>query len=170
MKLCLLQLNMAGYSLVLPDMIGGNGYDNIKPDKEIFLRWLQANTFMPSIQFSFVPWDHDAEVKHSSLNAAAFVGPQGHLISFLPQPQTVAISHKFVDLHEKFSPYIMERFKLAVARGEPVNPPIWWISPEDKTAQTIDDEFLLGEKILAAPVVQQGELLSFRCSQSSGIQ
>jgi alpha-glucosidase (family GH31 glycosyl hydrolase) len=52
----------------------------------------------------------------------------------------------------------MERFKLAVLNGSPVNPPIWWIAPEDKIAQTIDDEFLLGEKILAAPVVQQGEI------------
>ena len=58
----LLQLNLAGYPLVLPDMIGGNGYNNNKPDKEIFLRWLQANTFMPSLQFSFVPWDYDDEV------------------------------------------------------------------------------------------------------------
>lgn len=62
MKKLLLQLNLAGYPLVLPDMIGGNGYNNNKPDKEIFLRWLQANTFMPSLQFSFVPWDYDDEV------------------------------------------------------------------------------------------------------------
>lgn len=58
-------MNLVGYGLVLPDMIGGNGYDNTKPDKEIFLRWLQANTFMPSLQFSYVPWDYDAEVSFS---------------------------------------------------------------------------------------------------------
>jgi myogenesis-regulating glycosidase len=62
MKIFLLQLNMVGYGLVLPDMIGGNGYNGIKPDEEIFLRWLQANTFMPSLQFSFVPWDYSDEV------------------------------------------------------------------------------------------------------------
>lgn len=50
----------------------------------------------------------------------------------------------------------MERFKLAVSNGEPVNPPIWWIAPEDKIAQAIDDEFLLGDKILAAPIVHKG--------------
>jgi alpha-glucosidase (family GH31 glycosyl hydrolase) len=32
-----------------------------------------------------------------------------------------------------------------------------WIAPNDKIAQTIDDEFLLGETILAAPVVVEGE-------------
>lgn len=53
----LLQMNMVGYPFVLPDMIGGNGYNGVRPDAEIFIRWLQANTFMPSIQFSYVPWD-----------------------------------------------------------------------------------------------------------------
>lgn len=50
----------------------------------------------------------------------------------------------------------MERFALAVSTGEPVNPPIWWIAPADKIAQTIDDEFMLGEKYLAAPIVKKG--------------
>lgn len=51
----------------------------------------------------------------------------------------------------------MERFKLAVEKGEPVNPPIWWIAPEDKIAQAIDDEFMLGDKFLVAPVIQEGD-------------
>lgn len=63
----LLVMNLAGYGLVLPDMVGGNGYiegtqDTDYPGKELFVRWLQANTFMPSIQYSFVPWDYDNEV------------------------------------------------------------------------------------------------------------
>jgi myogenesis-regulating glycosidase len=58
----MLQMNMVGYPFVLPDMIGGNGYNDVTPDREIFIRWLQANTFMPSIQFSFVPWIYDEEV------------------------------------------------------------------------------------------------------------
>lgn len=64
----LLQMNMAGYPFVLPDMIGGNGYLNgflngtFLPSKELFVRWLQSNVFMPSLQYSFVPWDFDNEV------------------------------------------------------------------------------------------------------------
>lgn len=50
----------------------------------------------------------------------------------------------------------MKRFKLAVSTGEPVNPPIWWIAPEDKIAQEISDEFMLGETILVAPVIEEG--------------
>ena len=55
-------------------MIGGNGYQtdddplhtSHPPPKELFVRWLQANTFMPAMQFSFVPWAYDDEVSWSS--------------------------------------------------------------------------------------------------------
>lgn len=64
----LIQMNLNGYVFVLPDMIGGNGYkdgsltETELPSKEMFIRWLQANVFMPSLQYSFVPWDFDDEV------------------------------------------------------------------------------------------------------------
>lgn len=65
-------MNLNGYVLVLPDMVGGNGYGSsfdeiVPPTKELFLRWLQANVFMPAIQFSFVPWDYDQEVSFLDL-------------------------------------------------------------------------------------------------------
>ncbi|EAT44241.1 AAEL004367-PA [Aedes aegypti] len=132
----LLQMNMAGHPLVLPDMVGGNGYDpgvadgNNPPSKELFIRWLQANVFMPSIQFSYVPFDFDEE--------------------------TVKISKEMTDLHEKYTPLIMERFRVAVSGGYPVNPPLWWVSPEDTVAQEIDDQFLLGDDVIAAPVIVEG--------------
>ncbi|XP_062540007.1 myogenesis-regulating glycosidase-like [Armigeres subalbatus] len=124
----LLMMNMVGYPLVLPDMVGGNGYFNQYPSKEMFIRWLQATVFMPSIQFSFVPWDYDEE--------------------------TVRISKRMTDLHERYTPIIMERFKLAVSDGYPVNPPIWWVSPDDIEAQKVFDQFMLGNDIISAPVVR----------------
>lgn len=63
-----IQMNLNGYTLVLPDMIGGNGYnlDHEQadlPSKELFIRWVQANTFLPAMQFSFAPWNFDNEVR-----------------------------------------------------------------------------------------------------------
>lgn len=108
----LLQLNMVGYGFVLPDMIGGNGY-NGRPSKELFIRWLQANVFMPSLQFSYVPWDYDSE--------------------------TIAICLSFTKLHAEYANVIVERFKLLANEGQPVNPPIWWTDPTDRVAQQISD-------------------------------
>lgn len=124
----LLQMNLNGYPFVLPDMIGGNGYNNKPPSKELFLRWLQANVFMPSLQFSYVPWNFDNE--------------------------TIEISKKFTKLHSDYTNKIIERFKVATTTGEPVNTPLWWADPEDTTAQGIFDQFMLGDDIVAAPVVE----------------
>lgn len=103
---------MVGYPFVLPDMIGGNGY-NHKPSKELFIRWLQANVFMPSLQFSYVPWDYDNE--------------------------TIEISRYFTYLHKKISGVIVDQMNTTVHTGEPVNLPIWWFDPEDAVAQQIND-------------------------------
>ncbi|KAJ6648637.1 Myogenesis-regulating glycosidase [Pseudolycoriella hygida] len=130
----LLQFNMVGYPFVLPDMIGGNGYEDNPivrtKNKDLYIRWLQANVFMPALQFSFVPWDFDDE--------------------------TIVLGRKFTSLHEQYADTIIERFNLAVRAGHPVNPPIWWIAPNDRVAQQIYDQFLLGDEILVAPVLEEG--------------
>ncbi|CAG9116664.1 unnamed protein product [Plutella xylostella] len=125
----LLSMNLNGYTLVLPDMIGGNGY-NEAPSKELFIRWLQANVFMPTLQYSFVPWDHDDE--------------------------TVEICRRHTQLHADYADVIVAAMEASVKRGTPVNPPIWWLDPTDEEALAVWDEFLLGETILAAPVLVEG--------------
>ena len=42
-------------------MIGGNANEAVI-SKELFIRWMQANVFMPAMQFSFVPWKYDQQV------------------------------------------------------------------------------------------------------------
>ncbi|KAF4527565.1 hypothetical protein B566_EDAN016043, partial [Ephemera danica] len=98
----LLTLNMVGYSVVMPDMVGGNGYNGIYPDKELFIRWLQACTLMPVIQFSYPPWDFDNE--------------------------TVAIARKYVDLHANYTDLFLKLANRQIENGTPINPPIWWIA------------------------------------------
>ncbi|XP_012256854.2 myogenesis-regulating glycosidase-like [Athalia rosae] len=131
----LLQMNLNGYVHVLPDMIGGNGYldgflnGTEYPPKEMFIRWLQTNVFMPSLQYSFVPWDFDNE--------------------------TIEVSRKFTNLHAEIAPTIISCMQKAVATGAPVNPPIWWVDPTNTQAHKINDEFMLGEDILVAPVIEE---------------
>lgn len=64
----LLLFNLLGYPFVLPDMIGGNGYGNQTVTDELFIRWLQINVFMPSLQFSYVPWDFSETVSKKELH------------------------------------------------------------------------------------------------------
>lgn len=121
-----LQLSLMGYGAILPDMVGGNCY-NDHPSKELFIRWMQVNTFLPVIQFSLSPWSFDDE--------------------------TVQITRKFTALHHAYADRILKEFK---DPRHPVINPIWWIAPEDKIALVTSSEFLLGEDLLVAPVLEQG--------------
>lgn len=40
-----------------------------------------------------------------------------------------------------------------VKTGDPLIRPLWWLAPNDQHAQVCDDQFLLGNDILVAPVV-----------------
>ncbi|KAJ8947346.1 hypothetical protein NQ318_002872 [Aromia moschata] len=128
----LLQMNMNGYSMVLPDMIGGNGYE-VTPTLELLIRWTQANTFMPAMQFSYLPWDFPSEDYYGE-----------------------GIVTKFVELHDQYSDEIIKAMEANIENGTPVNAPIWWIDPTDSTALANDNEFLLGENILVAPILDEG--------------
>lgn len=68
---------------VLPDMVGGNGY-NGKPEADLFVRWLQANTFMPSIQFSYVPWEYDETAVSTLFLSTAYSRVLYKTIKILP--------------------------------------------------------------------------------------
>ena len=42
--------------------------------------------------------------------------------------------------------------------GTPINRPIWWLDPTDGEALRVDDEFLLGDNLLVAPVMYEGAM------------
>lgn len=134
-----LTFGILGYPFVLPDMIGGNGFQLVvtengnssmpvgKPESELFIRWVQANAFLPAVQFSFAPWDIDN--------------------------QTVNITRKVLQLRASMADYIVACAKEATQSGSPIIRPLWWVAPEDPIAQEIYTEFLLGDKYLVAPVL-----------------
>ncbi|BFZ23082.1 hypothetical protein BsWGS_26121 [Bradybaena similaris] len=132
-----LTLGVIGYPFVLPDMIGGNAYaDTVTfkggayPERELYIRWLELNTFLPALQFSVAPWIYDDEV--------------------------VAIAKKFINIREQYIPMILELAEESVKTGNPLIRPLWWIAPLDQTALVTEDQFLVGDKILVAPVIVRG--------------
>ena len=43
-----------------------------------------------------------------------------------------------------------------VSPGAPIIRPLWWMAADDETAQSIDNEFLVSNKILVAPLLEPG--------------
>ncbi|XP_075955489.1 myogenesis-regulating glycosidase-like [Anarhichas minor] len=137
-----LTISILGYQFVLPDMIGGNAYPNrtavgldgknVLPDRELYIRWLELSAFMPAMQFSIPPWAYDNEV--------------------------VQIAQKFTELHETLvAPRVLELAGEVLDTGDPIIRPLWWIANDDEAAYKIDSQFLIGDDLMVAPVLEPGK-------------
>jgi alpha-glucosidase len=87
---------------------------------------------MPMMQFSVAPW--------RVLDAAHFDAVK-----------------KAVQIREKYKDYIFELAGNASKTGEPIVKPLEFNYP-GKGYATVTDQFLLGDKIIVAPVVKKGAL------------
>ncbi|XP_038071474.1 myogenesis-regulating glycosidase-like [Patiria miniata] len=129
-----LTFGLLGYPYILPDMIGGNSYESEfhgleVPPRELFIRWLEITAFMPAMQFFISPWQYDDEV---------------------------VISKKWVTFHEDvITPKLLQiaRAETIVKPGQPLIRPLWWIAPTDEDSLKMDTEFLVGDDLLVAPIV-----------------
>ena len=129
-------LGSLGYPYVLPDMIGGNAYNDNNsqsfiygniPNKELFIRWCYANALLPAMQFSITPWQYDKETNHLCKNA--------------------------LNIRNKYINTIIKLAKQSFYTGEPIIKPLWWYDPNDPTCQWINDQFILNNTIIS-PVLQ----------------
>jgi phosphoglycolate phosphatase-like HAD superfamily hydrolase len=126
-----LALSTIGYPFILPDMIGGNAYNGELPDRELMIRWTQLTALLPAMQFSIPPWLYDAE--------------------------TDATCRRYAVLHTDLAPYIHLLVAQTLRDGSPIVRPLFWHAPGDQTALLLDDQFLLGDLLLVAHVVNPGQ-------------
>ena len=61
-----------------------------------------------------------------------------------------------VNLHETLVfPVLMKSANKSVETGEPIIKPVWWADNSDKYLYKIDDQFLVGDTILVAPIMDE---------------
>ncbi|KAG7522569.1 SITS-binding protein-like isoform X1 [Solea senegalensis] len=128
----LLHHTLLGYNFLIPDAVGGSLSGDLVTDEELFIRWLEIAAFLPVISFHTAPWVYgNAQVIN------------------LTQAYIVKHQRDVVPLIEKYA----EEWQMT---GNPIYRPMWWLSPSDPMTFTIDDQFLIGDKVLVAPVVEKG--------------
>lgn len=136
----------------------GDLYSNFGlPDRELYIRWLELSAFMPAMQFSIPPWAYDEEV-----NSKTFVNTQLMLSLILSllhiHLQVVQIAQKFTELHENLvAPRVLELAGEVLDTGDPIIRPLWWIANDDEAAYKIDSQFLIGDDLMVAPVLEPGK-------------
>ncbi|XP_045192730.1 myogenesis-regulating glycosidase-like [Mercenaria mercenaria] len=136
-----LTLGVLGYPFVIPNTIGGMGTlkvinesytERIKPDRELYVRWMGIAAFMPCMMFSYPPWLYDEEV--------------------------VTIAKQFTKQHKEIvAPLVIKAAREFEHIGTPIIQPLWWTDPQDTTSLTVDDEYLIGDTLLVAPIVSEGK-------------
>jgi alpha-glucosidase len=123
-----------GYNFTCPDMIGGGDFISFLPgnsmDQELIVRSAQCHALMPMMQFSVAPWR---------------VLDSEHL----------GMVKKAVAQRKIFTPLIQRLTEESALTGEPIVRPLEYVFPHRGYA-AIKDQFMLGDSILVAPVLQKG--------------
>jgi len=129
-----LALSTIGYPFVETDMIGGS-LSQPPPTKEVLVRWAQAAALMPFMYSSSSPLGV-REVTYDE--------------------ETVALYRAAIERHERLAPYIWDQVRETLESGDPIMRPLFFDFPKDERTYAIDDEWMLGPAVLAAPAVEPG--------------
>ena len=127
-------LGLSGIPFAGSDIGGFNG----APDAQLYSRWLQAASLVPFMRTHAMietprrePWSYGAE--HERANRAT------------------------IRLRYKLMPAIYTAYDQHTRTGAPVIKPVFWNSLTDSTALSIDDEYIMGDHLLVAPVIEPNQ-------------
>jgi len=133
----MVSVSMAGLPVHGSDI--GGWHDIVSPPtgKELFLRWAELGAYSPWMRAH-----------------GGFLHPVREPWRF--DDETVAIYRRLAGAHTRLFPYLYTWAHRAVRTGEPIvrHPALLW--PEDEAWYAVEDEYLLGNALLVAPVVTQG--------------
>ena len=129
----LLGLGVSGIPFCGADVGGFNG----TPTPELFTRWMQAAALTPFFR------------SHTERTT-----PDQEPWSFGPAAEERV--RKAIRLRYRFLPYLYTVFEESTRTGAPVMRPLWWSYPDDPRVQQIQDQFLVGDSLMVAPVLTRG--------------
>jgi alpha-glucosidase (family GH31 glycosyl hydrolase) len=126
--------NLMGYTYSCPDLIGGGDFvsfiGNATIDQDLIVRSAQCHALMTMMQFSVAPW------------------------RILDNEHFEAVK-KSVDLRKEFTPLIMKLVRESSVTGEPIMKPMEFVYPGQGFSDILD-QFMLGNEMLVAPMVEKG--------------
>ncbi len=130
----MLGLGLSGHVFSGVDIGGFSG----SPDAELYIRWFQLGSLLPLFR------------THSA------VGTEPREPWVFGEPAT-SIVRKFAKFRYQILPYYYTLAFEAHRTGTPVVRPLFWSDPQNSSVLAVDDEFLLGDGMLVAPIVHAGQ-------------
>ena len=139
----------------------GGFYSTGEYDGELFIRWFQYSAFTPFLRSHGRPsWLHTphgwsrkpSEVPGEHYEDAYWASKQEVDDDISPDPRVEPICRKFAELRYRLIPYIYTLAREAHDTGMPIMRPMWLARGTDKRYSGVEDQYMLGESVLVAPV------------------
>ncbi len=128
-----LNLGLAGIPFVGPDVGGFDG----DVEAELLTRWIQLGSVFPFFR------------NHSSLDTVS-----QEPWSFGDKYEE--INRKFISFRYRLLPFLYTQFYRSHVSGLPIARPLFMEFPEDDQSYEVSDQFMVGEAMLVAPVLERG--------------
>jgi alpha-glucosidase (family GH31 glycosyl hydrolase) len=128
---------MSGHPIGATDIAGYNCFVNRSADRELFMRWTELGALLPVMR------NHrgqDEVCDHWQFNE---------------DRATLEHYKKYAVLHTRLFPYIYTLAHRAAEKGWPVVRHLMLHYPEDPRSQKTEYQYLLGDRLLAAPVLER---------------
>ncbi len=119
--------------------------------RELIVRWFQFGVFSPVMRI------HGNRMRHGEKkrDVKEPTGDPNEIWSF--GERNYQILKDLVFLRERLRPYIERQMKTASKKGWPVMRPMFFEYPEDETCYSLGEQYMFGDDILFAPIVNRGQ-------------
>ena len=131
-----LNLGFCGSPYIGPDIAGYYHSDDHPSivSEELWIRWLQLGALCPIMR-----------------DLVAY-----YPIELWTSEQTIAAYRKYARLHMSLFPYLYSYALAAHRSGQPIMRHLYLAYPDDKNVRDLDTQYLLGDSLLIAPVLEPG--------------
>lgn len=140
----MLGMSMSGVPYIHAD---AGGFAGGEGDNELYVRWLQFAGFTPVFR------PHGTALFELDKEAYSFPSEPALIEEPFRSYAKDAIKMRYALL-----PYNYTLAYRQAAKGDPLVAPLYYYYPKDTAAISVEDEFMWGENILVAPVLQKGAL------------
>ena len=149
-----LSMGLAGIPWWTTDIGGFHGGNSDDPEfRELFVRWFQWGTFCPVMRLH---GDREPRMPEEKTvgGEACRSGAPNEVWSY--GEEVYRICQKYLRIREEMRDYTRTLMREAHEKGTPIMRTLFYEFPEDKEAWEVEDEYLYGNKLLVAPVLEAG--------------
>ncbi|MDB5190726.1 MAG: glycoside hydrolase family 31 protein [Segetibacter sp.] len=138
----MLGMSMSGVPYIHAD---AGGFAGGEKDPELYIRWLQFASYTPIFR------PHGTELTGIENNAINYPSEP----ALFDEPHR-SIAKRIVDERYAMLPYNYTLAYEQAANAKPLVSPLYYYFSADTTTYNVEDEFMWGENILVAPILQKG--------------